>query len=350
MTIAKRRLPRPRALPILTILGSLVAAGALLSIIAMTAAAAAVPPNLSAAVEKQQRLAAERPRDAAVFNDLGNLLVMVGQPSDAEAAYRHAVEIDPHRSSALYNLGLLLLQEGKSPEARQLFEKVLEIEPNHAWAHYQLGALQERKGDKSRAVREYAQAFRLDPQLAFREVNPQIVENGMVTESLLLAYRRQSSAGAAPPIYDERSRIRELLVQEPGQPGKDATAEAKPATTPAAVPTAPGGHATVLRPGDLSGSSSLGQASPPGSRPGGPAVAGRPGTPYGVPGYVPQQDNSPYAGGARQWTRPAPAPNPNLDGTQPGTVVTPPPVGLYYRPSPSSTGRLGTQVVPEQNG
>ena len=346
MTIAKCRLPRPRALPILTVLGSLVAIGALLSIIAMTAAAA-VPPNIQAALERQQRLAAERPRDAAVLNDLGNLLIMAGEPSEAEAAYRHAVEVDPHRLSALYNLGLLLLQEGKAGEARQLFEKVLEIEPRYAWAHYQIGAVLERKGDRSRAVREYAQAFRLDPQLAFREVNPQIVENGLVTESLLLAYRRQTSAAAAPPIYDERSRIRELLVQEPGQPGKDAAAEAKPAAPPAVAPTAPGARSTVLRPRDLSGSSSLGQASPPGSRPGAPAVAGRPGAPY-VPSYPPQQDSGAYQGGARQWTRPVP--NPNLDGTQPGTVVTPPPAGLYYRPSPSSTGRLDTQVMPEQNG
>lgn len=348
-----KRLPRPRALPILTVLGSLVAAGALLSIIAMTAAAAAVPQNLPAALEKQRRLAVERPGDAAVFNDLGNLLVMAGQPSEAESAYRHAVEIDPHRLSALYNLGLLLVQEGKPAEARQLFEKVLEIEPRHAWAHYQLGALHERQGDKSRAVREYAQAFRLDPQLAFREVNPQIVENGVVTESLLLAYRRQSSAAEAPPIYDERSRIRELLVQEPG---KDAAAEARPAAPPPAPPpTAPGaagGRSTVLRPRDLSGGSNVGQASPPGSRPGtGAPVAGRPQVGYGTPGYVPQGDaNSGYQGGARQWTRPAPTPNPNLDGTQPGTVVTPPPVGLYYRPTPSSTGRLGTQVMPEQDG
>jgi len=344
VTIAKCRLPRPRALPILTVLGALVAIGALLSIIAMTAAAT-VPPNLQAAIEKQQRLAAQRPQDAAVFNDLGNLLVMAGQPAEAEAAYRHAVEIDPHRLSALYNLGLLLLQGGKTGEARQLFEKVVEIEPRHAWAHYQLGALLERKGDRSRAVREYAQAFRLDPQLAFREVNPQIVENGLVTESLLLAYSRQSSASAAPPIYDERSRIRELLVQEPGQPGKDAAAEAGLAAPPAA----PGGHATVLRPNNLSGSSSLGQATPPGTRPGSPAVPGRPGAPYAAPGYTPPPDSgAAYQAGARQWTRPAP--NPNLDGTQPGAVVTPPPVGLYYRPSPSSTGRLGTQVMPEQNG
>jgi Flp pilus assembly protein TadD len=347
----KKRLPRPRALPILTILGSLVAAGALLSIIAMTAAAAAVPQNLPAALEKQRRLAAERPQDAAAFNDLGNLLVMAGQPAEAESAYRHAVEIDPHRLSPLYNLGLLLLQEGKSAEARQLFEKVLEIEPRHAWAHYQLGALFERKGDKPRAVREYAQAFRLDPQLAFREVNPQIVENGVVTESLLLAYRRQSTASEAPPIYDERSRIRELLVQEPGKDDAVARTTAPPPAAPPPAQGAPGARANVLRPRDLSGSSSLGQATPPGSRPGtGPPVAGRPAVGYGAPSYAPQENvNGGYQGGARQWTRPAPNP-PNADGTQPGTVVTPPPVGLYYRPSPSSTGRLGTQVMPEQNG
>jgi hypothetical protein len=68
-----------------------------------------------------------------------------------------------------------------------------------------------------------------------------------------------------------------------------------------------------------------------------------------VPGYVPPDSgNGGYQGGGRQWTRPAP--NSNLDGTQPGTVVTPPPAGLYYRPSPNSTGRLGTQVMPEQDG
>jgi hypothetical protein len=335
--------PRPRALPILTALGSLVAGGALLSIVAITATAA-VPPNIGKALAAQQRLVAERPQDAAVWNDLGNLLVLAGQPSEAEAAYRRASSIDPRRSSALFNLGLLLQQEGKTSEARQLYEKVLEIDPRYAWAHYQLGTLYERKGDRSRAVRQYAQAFTLDPQLAFREVNPQIVENGLVTESLLLAYRRHASATEAPSVYDEPSRIRELMVPSP--PGKDVTAEARP-EQPAPQAAQQGAHPTVLRPKDLSAGSNLGQATPPGSRPGTPSGAQRPPLGYPSPqGYVQQDAGSAYQGGARQWTRP----NPNLDGTQPGMVVTPPPAGLYYRPSPSSTGRLGTQVMPEQNG
>lgn len=347
------RTPRPRALPFLTVLASLAAGGALLSIIAMTAAASAVPPNLAKTLEEQRRRAVERPQDAAVFNDLGNLLVLAGQLPDAEAAYRRATEIDPHRSSALFNLGLLLQQEGKSAEARQLFEKVVEIEPRHAWAHYQLGTVYERKGDKAHAVREYAQAFNLDPQLAFRDVNPQVVESRLVTESLLMAYRRQSSAGEAPSIFDEPSRIRDLLVREQ----KDAAAEARTAPAAAAPPVpagAAGAHSTVLRPKDLTGISTLGQATPPGTKPGAPAAPGRNpvGSAYGAPGYVPPDNTNVYQGAGRQWNRPSPnpAPNPNMDGTQPGMVVTPPPSGLYYRPTPSSTGSLGTQVMPEQGG
>jgi hypothetical protein len=334
----EKRLPRPRALTLLTALGLILAAGALVAITAMTAAAV-VPPNLGKAIEVQKRKAAEKPQDATVFNDLGNLLVLAGQPDQAEAAYRHAVELDPRRASAQYNLALLLQQQGKTSDARHLYEKVVELDPRHAWAHYQLGALAERRGDKPRAVREYAQAFRLDPQLAFRQVNPQIVDNGLVTESLLQAYRRSSEPGA-PAIYDDPSRIRELMVPTPP---KDATAEAKAAAAapaPIAAPSGPGGR-SVLRQRDLPAGTNVGQATPPGSRPG---TAGRPGMPgsYVPPNYQPQQGD--VYQGVRQWARP----NPNLDATQPGTVVTPPPAGLYYRPQVTSTGRLNTEVVPNE--
>jgi hypothetical protein len=349
-----KKLPRPRALPMLTAFGAIVAAGAMAAIIVIvatttrSAAAAGAPPDYAKVAEAQKRLAAERPQDAAVFNDLGNLLILARQPAEAEAAYRHAVELDPRRTSALFNLGLLLQQKGMTGEARQLYEKVLEIEPRHAWAHYQLGTLYESKRDKSRAIREYAQAFTADPQLAFRDVNPEIVENGLVTESLLLAYRGRSSASEAPSIYEERSRIIDLLMPPEARRAKDA-AETKGNEPPAPAAAPPGTqHSTVLRSRDLPTGSNLGQATPPGVRPGTPGAAGRQAMPGGYAGGGPsgytQPPDSAYPGGARQWTRP----NPNLDGTQPGQVVTPPPAGLYYRPGVPSTGRLGTQVIDEQ--
>jgi hypothetical protein len=335
------RLPRLRALPTLTALGAIVAAGALIAITAMTASAT-VPPNLGKALDAQKRLAAERPQDAAVFNDLGNLLVLARQPDAAETAYRRAVELDPQRVSALFNLGLLLQQEGNAREARLHYEKVLTLEPQHAWAHYQLGTIFEARSEKARAVREYAAAFALDPQLAFREVNPQIVDNRLVTESMLRAYQRQSAAAGVPAIYDDPSRIRDLLVPRTAKDVADANA------------AQPGGqqHGPVLRPKDLP-TGTMGQAMTPGGKPGAPAPPAATQRPAPIGAYAgsgaPANGGpmAPYQSG-RTW-RPNPATT-IPDGTQPGVVVTPPPTGIYYQPGVASTGQLGSQVMPERNG
>jgi hypothetical protein len=327
------RLPRLRALPTLTAIGAMVAAGALIAITAMTASAT-VPPNIGKAVEAQKRLTAEHPDDAAAFNDLGNLLVLAHQADAAETAYRRAVELEPQRVSALFNLGLLLQQQGNAREAKQLYEKVLAVDPQHAWAHYQLGTIFEAKGDTSRAVREYSSAFALDSQLAFREVNPQIVDSKLVTESMLRAYQRQSAASEAPAIYDDPSRIRDLLVPKNAKDAADANA----------LP--PVQHPAVLRPKDLP-TGNMGQATTPGSKPGSPAAPPAAAQRVAPASQYPGANNgSPTPYPSRSW-RPNPA---TSDGTQPGAVVTPPSGGIYYQPGTASTGQLGSQLMPEQNG
>src|SRR6185295_3010798 len=137
---------------------------------AVVAALAAVPPNLGKAIEEQRRLISERPQDPAVYNDLGNLLILASRPEEAEEAYRKAVEIAPDRVSALFNLALLQQQRGELREALHLYRRVLEIQPQHAWAWYQIGTLYEHWRWEGRAVDAYANAFRIDPQLAFPEV------------------------------------------------------------------------------------------------------------------------------------------------------------------------------------
>jgi hypothetical protein len=335
-------------------------AATLAAIAAVTAltAFAATNPNLGKAIEAQRQLAGQRPNDAAVWNDLGNLLLLARQPGEAEAAYRKAVELDPQKTSALFNLGLLEQQHGKNREAQRLYEQVLKLEPRHAWAHYQLGTVYERKGEKARAVRSYAQAFALDPQLAFKEVNPQIVDSRLVTESMLRAYRNSSASPEVPTVFDEATRIRNLLEPAPAPAGK----EAAPAATQPAQP----GHPAVLRQRDLPQGPAMGQATPPGQQQGARA---RPGTPggtyiqqggaavpsypppaYGTPGYTPP--GAPGQAQGRQWVRPDPRSGGVItpgEGTQPGQVITPPPSGIYYRPGTPSTGRLSSVVV-EANG
>jgi len=312
--------------------------------IAAIAAVAAVPPaNLAKAVEAQQRLAAERPQDAAVFNDLGNLLLLVPKPEEAEAAYRKAIELDPDKASALYNLGLLLHQRGELREAMKHYTHAVKVEPSHAWAHYQMGSIYERWGEEGRAIDSYAKAFAIDPQLAFPEVNPHIVENKLVTQAMLRAYKGDYAPPLAPKVYEDPMRIANLLVPPPAPDGeKDQVANTqKQAPAKGQQPGAAGqaqGPAQVLRERDLSRGNPAGQALPQGTARGA-AVPGVPGR------------------GLREWNRPEPTiqevPHDGVSTEdnqqqQPAPVITPPPGGVYYRPGVPSTGRMSLQVVPER--
>jgi tetratricopeptide (TPR) repeat protein len=336
----------------------LAALAALVAVVAI-AATAAVPPNLSKTLETQRRLAAERPQDASVFNDLGNLLLLVPEPAEAEAAYRKAIELDPDRTTALFNLGLLLQQRGELREAMKHYRRVVEREPRHAWAHYQIGTIQEKWGQASRAVDSYAQAFALDPQLAFPEVNPHVVENKLLTESMMRAYKNDFNQPQAPRLYEDPGRIATMLVppaanqaeqdqmadkaqkpaaQQQGQAaGRQPGAAGRPAGQPAQGQPAQGQPgSTVLRERDLDRGNPAGQALPQGAARGGQ---------YGQPPR-----------GLREWSRPDPTiqeiPNGPVDtddeGVQPAPVITPPPGGVYYRPGVQSTGRMSLRIVPER--
>ncbi|HEV2843576.1 MAG TPA: hypothetical protein VG477_01915, partial [Thermoanaerobaculia bacterium] len=180
-------------------------------------------------------------------------------------------------------------------------------------------------------------------------VNPHIVENQLVTESMLRAYKDGGAQPQAPRIYDEPSRIATMLVPPPPpaqgeekDPAATTTQQQQQPATPGRAP-AQGQGATVLRERDLDRSNPAGQTQQGGAR----------GNTYGRPGTVQQQQPR----SLREWNRPEPTyqeipqgvePEQVDEGVQPEPVVTPPPGGVYYRPGIQSTGRLNLQVVPER--
>ena len=201
--------------------------------VAAALVASAPPPNLGKAVEAQKALAVERPGDDTVLNDLGNLLRMAGRLDEAEEAYRQALTIAPDKVPPRYNLALLLQQQGKRDKALEEFRLVVKTDPGFAWAHYQIGALLEEKGNESGALTAYAKAFALNPDLAFPQINPQVIDNELLTEALLKSYREVSAQPQAPNTYEDPERITELLVPPP------APSAAKPServTASSAVP------------------------------------------------------------------------------------------------------------------
>lgn len=190
--------------------------GVLATLLVLTAvsASAAAPPNLAEALEAQRRLADETPT-AAVLNDLGNLLFLTGRHIEAESVYRRVLTLDVDHTEARFNLGLLLQNRGDLESAGEIFEALVEQHPTHAWAHYQLGAIREAEEDQKNAIASYARALALDPELYFPDVNPQVVGNQLLTQSLLAAADLRRPSGLVPLSYAQPREITELLLSLP---------------------------------------------------------------------------------------------------------------------------------------
>lgn len=191
-------------------------------------------PNLNKAVEAQREMVASHPGDARAYNDLGNLLALANDRDGAEQAYRHSLDLAPDNASTRFNLGLLLQQSEREDEAKSEFERLLEIKPDHGWAHYQLGVIAEANGKRSDALERYARAFALDPTLSFASTNPQVIDNRMATEALLLSARYTEGAQGSiesrvPRLYDDPDRIASLMLQVlDGEDPSGAVAESAP--------------------------------------------------------------------------------------------------------------------------
>ncbi|MEM7582395.1 MAG: tetratricopeptide repeat protein [Acidobacteriota bacterium] len=158
---------------------------------------------------------AERPYDAEVYNDLGNLLILDHRLEEAEDAYRKAIELEPANTLARFNLGVLLAQEGRTREAQEELKALLEYDDRHGKAYYQLGVLYEDRGQRGRAIEHYARAFAYDPDLTFARNNPHLIDNGLATEAMLRSNRYiEPSATETPRLYGEPERIADLMLSD----------------------------------------------------------------------------------------------------------------------------------------
>ncbi|MFQ5350354.1 MAG: tetratricopeptide repeat protein [Thermoanaerobaculia bacterium] len=199
---------------------------ATLLVVPLLLGAAPLAP-LEQAVAAQRDLVAERPDNAGVLNDLGNLLVETGELVEAEEVYRRAMTTGPDRAEPPFNLALLLAATERRGEARKLLRAMLEQHPDHAWGHYQLGTLRQARGDRSRALRSYREAFRLDPSLSDPRHNPHVVDNSLATAAMLEAFAMIAPAATTQRIYVEPSRITGLLL--PSLTATSSEPMAKPA-------------------------------------------------------------------------------------------------------------------------
>jgi Flp pilus assembly protein TadD len=114
------------------------------------------------------RRACEIQEDPGGFTLLGVALENTGELSDAEAAYRSAIRIDPKYEEAYYNLGVLL--RDRPSEAQALLMTALELDPVYACAHRELGFLMSKRAPDAQAETHLRKAIELDSNDAWAHV------------------------------------------------------------------------------------------------------------------------------------------------------------------------------------
>ena len=73
----------------------------------------------------------------------------------AIAAFRQALELDPHLIMARYDLGVAYFSDGQFNEARQAFQEVRRENPNHVFSAYFLARLDLIEEDLDGAIRDF---------------------------------------------------------------------------------------------------------------------------------------------------------------------------------------------------
>ena len=68
----------------------------------------------------------------AAYNALGNLLIELNKPDEAEEFLRQSLKIKPEQASIYHNLGVALQSLGRIDEAAAAFRKALKINPGLA--------------------------------------------------------------------------------------------------------------------------------------------------------------------------------------------------------------------------
>jgi tetratricopeptide (TPR) repeat protein len=119
---------------------------------------------------KSEALAALRksielePKGGPAFNSLGLVLNGLGRTDEALAALRNSIKFDPKSAAPLNNLGMVLNDLGRKDEALAAYRKAIELDPKASVAFYNLGRTLNDLGRTDEAVAALHRSIELEPK------------------------------------------------------------------------------------------------------------------------------------------------------------------------------------------
>lgn len=132
---------------------------------------------LDAAADDQARfeilnaMATERPADAPVQFQLGNVLYDLGQLEAAVEAYRAAIALDDQLVGAFVNLGSSLDEMGKLDDAMTAYDAALKLDPDDPRTLCNMGGAYFQKRRYEKAMQFFQDALAADPNSQLAHYN-----------------------------------------------------------------------------------------------------------------------------------------------------------------------------------
>jgi serine/threonine protein kinase/Tfp pilus assembly protein PilF len=119
-----------------------------------------------AAVARYASRSVDRTNDPNVIIEHAAALMRLGRPTEAEAAYRAAVDARPHDPWLHQALADTRAHLGRLAPAEAAYREAIRLEPNEGGRHHNLGDVLVRQGRYADAAAEYAEAIRHRPEVA----------------------------------------------------------------------------------------------------------------------------------------------------------------------------------------
>jgi tetratricopeptide (TPR) repeat protein len=165
-----------------------------------------------------QQTRAGRPSDSLAVRTLldeGKAHHQAGRLSEAEQAYRLALDMAPQHPETFHLLGLLLYRRGQFDEAISLITAAIERQPSTPLYWFNLGVVTQKAARRQEAIRAYRQAITLNPRYLEALIN---LGNALKDEgSAAEAKEAYQQALALNPSHADTHNNLGVTLKEQGQ-------------------------------------------------------------------------------------------------------------------------------------
>jgi tetratricopeptide (TPR) repeat protein len=187
--------------------------------------AATKPGDLAEALERYRAALAEKPADAELLANVGQILVAMNRPADAVPFLEQAVEAEPFSVVARFDLAVAYGRSGLLKEAVEQYETLIQSGDADVRVHHNLGLALRQLGRSGEAAVAFTRATTLDPRRATGWIGLalSLETDGRGAEAAVALERYLALEPAAADADNVRARI--VRLRGTAEPAGDAGSE-----------------------------------------------------------------------------------------------------------------------------